>query len=159
MAGFRVEGDEALAAGLAKAQKDTRRALSAANRTVGRTARDWIRADAKAGTRRQAKMAGGIGSSATSSLARITVRNTTRAPGATPTFYGTKGRTGWYLRRDQGRPQHPPWVGADWTVATRGEGPYVINETLARRLPEIEQLYLDGQAKVLFDAVPTRPRG
>jgi len=101
-------------------------------------------------------MAGGIGASATSTAATLTVRNTARSPAATVAFFGAKRRTGWYAdgRFDDRSRQHPEWIGDNWKVATRGQGPHVINDMLVARLDEIKRLFMAGQMAVLTGATP-----
>lgn len=152
----RVEGATGLAKGLNRAGKDQDKAQAAFHRAIGRTERDQIRGAARAGTPRQSKMSGGIGSKADRRSVSITVKNTARAPGATPTFYGSKRSFGWYA--GGGRPQNPPWVGNNWEVASRTGGPYVVNATLADRQPHIEASMLDESWRVVDRAVPARPK-
>ncbi|WCO67874.1 hypothetical protein PO878_03940 [Iamia majanohamensis] len=73
-------------------------------------------------------------------------------------FWGAKGHSGWYAAkryRDSAGRQHPPWIGNSWSVAVRSGGPYVINPMLAARLPEIEDMYLDGQWQAVARALPS----
>lgn len=127
------------------------------NRVVGRTARDWIRAKARAGSKLERKAAVAIGDGSSATAARVVVRPTKRSPMANAVFWGAKKRTGWYARyrfKDASGRQFPGWVGASWTPATPGEGPYVVNETLAARWDDIQDLYLDGQWAAIARAFP-----
>lgn len=47
--------------------------------------------------------------------------------------------------------QHPERVGNTWKAGERGQGPYVLNDTVAARKPEIGALYEAEYADV-FDA-------
>jgi hypothetical protein len=51
---------------------------------------------------------------------------------------GTKGRTGWFAapRYRTGR-NNPPWIGNNWTVATKGQGPRGINDALADHIDDL----------------------
>lgn len=154
-----AQGDAALLAkALERGSKDQAKAVAAANRKTGRHVRDWTRDAARSGTDQQRKMAGGIGTRASKSDVRLTVKNTKGAPGATSAFYGQKGKFGWYGKpqyRDS-PPQGPQWVGNSWTVAVKGQGPHVINDVLAEREPEISDLYLTEAFNALTDPIPNR---
>lgn len=156
--GVVVQGAPELARALAKADRDAGKALAASNRALARTERDVIRTRARSGTRQQQRMAGGIGSRASRTSASISVRNTAGAPGATATFWGQKGKFGWYAnpRYRESPPQGPAWVGNSWTVATRGQGPHVINETLAERIDDIGDRFLTDQFALLERHIPRR---
>ena len=54
-------------------------------------------------------------------------------------FWGAKKRTGWYkaARYEESTRQHPEWVGNNWDVGDRLQGPYVINYTIHEELDEI----------------------
>jgi hypothetical protein len=156
--GVVVKGAPELARALAKANKDSAKALTKTNRDLARSERDVIRSAARSGTRQQQKMAGGIGARASRTSASISVRNTKGAPGATSTFWGQKGKYGWYAnpRYRDSPPQGPTWVGNSWTVATKGQGPHVINDTLADRIDEIGEKFLADQF-ALLQRLPSRP--
>lgn len=53
--------------------------------------------------------------------------------GAYGTFYGSKKHA-----------QFRRWVGVGWAYARRGEGPYVLNETVADELDVIGDLYVQA---------------
>lgn len=156
----RLEGADRLAAALARYPAASRVELRKSNLKVARRAREVTRAGAGRAGRMQAKMAGGIGSAASSKNAQLTVRNTARAPGAQAAFYGAKRRAGWYAAEryadSRGR-QFPEWIGNRWRVAQAGEGPYGINDTLASELPELRRMYMDGQWEVLLRLSRARP--
>lgn len=152
---IRVEGAAALSRALREFPSVSRRELRRSNLEVSRRAREWGRGAAARGTRLEAKMAGGIGAGATQKQAYLSVRNTARAPGATVAFWGAKKRTGWYAAEryaDSAARQHPRWVGANWTAAKRGQGPYVINDMLADRLVHLQRIYWDGQVRAVQQA-------
>lgn len=162
---IRVEGDSPaeFAAALRDARKRMDRELKKSNREIGKTARDWLRAAANAGTKLERAASGAITYSGTSKGAKIQIKPGARTPMAGPAFMGTKKRTGWYARyrfRDSKTQQFPRWIGNDWTPATKGEGPYAINDELATRWPAIQDTYLDGQWAAVARAFPrgSRPR-
>ena len=68
-----------------------------------------------------------------------------RAPFALAAYWGAKKRTGWYgaaqFRQSAGQ-QFAAWVGNDWEVAVAGQGPYAINDALAKHLKDIEEFFL-----------------
>lgn len=73
------------------------------------------------------------------------------------TFWGTKKRTGWYAQRkyeNSTGQQHPEWVGSTWRAGVRGEGPYVINYTVAEEVDEVVELYGDAMDELFADAFP-----
>lgn len=142
----RVEGAAGLARGLDQAAKDQRRALAAANRSLGRDVRGWARADATAGTGQQRRMAGGIGTKADARSVSLTVKNTKGAPGAQGAFYGAKRFA-----------QFPPWVGTGWSAGDRNAGPQPINTTLADRGTEIAERFLAESFKSL-ERIPPKPK-
>ncbi len=83
---------------------------------------------------------------ATANDAKVGVSAGKRFPEANVAFWGAKQRTGWYgggqYRQSRGQ-QHPPWVGNNWVPARRGQGPYAINEALAKNLDRLLAMYLD----------------
>lgn len=64
-------------------------------------------------------------------------------------IWGAKKHTGWYARERYASspPQHPEWVGNNWEPATVGQGPYGLNDALAREVPWV----LDAFADVVLD--------
>lgn len=60
-------------------------------------------------------------------------------PNSYAAFWGAKqDHTGWNAG-NRGRPNQPEWIGNSWDVATKGQGPYALNDAVADRLPWIEQ--------------------
>lgn len=101
------------------------------------------RARDNADTPLERKMRGAIKGTGTASRgARLRITKTKKLEAAWVAFWGTDRRLGWfahpryraYTARDQGL---PPWVGAKWRAARRGEGPHAINEALADAEDEI----------------------
>lgn len=75
-------------------------------------------------------------------------------------FWGGKKRTGWYTRyrfKDSPRAQHPAWVGNSWDVGVAGQGPYAINDTIAERLDDIQQMYGEAVDRIWGEALAYSP--
>lgn len=137
--------DELVAAAGA-ARKQLSRELRAENKVVGTTVAEWARFKALAGTPAQRHFIAAIQGSGTARFARVTVKRTGLHAGAAATYFGARPLTrhGWNAGRDRGpntRPQYPPWVGNSWAVGARGQGPYVINPTIAENQKRIVDLY------------------
>lgn len=156
MGAVEVRGLRELREGLAWADSNAEAALKNLHRDLANRERDSSRRNARSGTRLTERAAMGIGSSSSHNQARITVRPTAAAPMARVAFWGALARTGWYARAryDGSTRQHPVWVGQHWRVAVRGEGPYVINYTLAEDMPEIEHLYFERLGDLYERAFP-----
>ena len=121
LAGFRQE--------LRKPESDTNwnLELTRGMRSIAQKAAAWSQDEATAMGGQQAHFAGALFGRATASQARIEVAGPRSPKGkvrANPAFWG---------RNSQGN-----WIGASWQVGVSGEGPYAINETIARRYVEIE---------------------
>lgn len=65
-------------------------------------------------------------------------------------FWGAKQRTGWNAGNDT--PNLPEWVGSGWDVGVAGQGPYAINETIARKDDEIVEMYEEAIDRITADA-------
>jgi len=101
--------------------------LTAANRDVARDVAGWSRAAAVSMGGQQAHFADALAGRATQTQARVEVAGARTPKGkarANPAFWGTKA---------QGN-----WIGTSWDVGVSGQGPYAINEAVARRYVEIE---------------------
>lgn len=133
-----IRGEEALAKALAAAPREMKRELRKSHRGVAKKAQGWTRAAAAAGKPQQRRAANAIKASATSTAARLDVKPGARTQGALGTFYGAKRYK-----------QFPSWVGSNWKPATRGEGPYVINPTLAKHEMDIITEFEAGQWRAL----------
>jgi hypothetical protein len=116
--------------------------LRKSNAATARLVRSGTRSAAAAGTRQQARMAGGIGSTSNSTSSTLTLRNTAGAPGAMGAFLGSKRYK-----------QFPPPVGNTWTVGGPG-GPYVINPYIEAHEAEIETVFLQGQLDAVARGLP-----
>ena len=92
--------------------------------------------------------AGLVRAAGSQAAARITV-----APQANAAFWGAKKRTGWNAG-NQGRPQHPAWVGSGWEPGGPG-GPYGINAAIAESLPDIDRMAGDGMEDLYRKAFPS----
>lgn len=146
----RVEGLKDLRKALKSAEdpKTWGRELGRANRVGARQVASWAQSTARGMGGPYAHFAGAIAGRATQVAARVEVR-----PEANATFWGAYRRTGWNAGHG-GRPQHPKWVGASWTPGVSGEGPYAINETIARRAVQIDGIYAEVIARILKQAFP-----
>ena len=94
----------------------------------------------------QAKFAGAITGRGAASGARIGLSGNK----ANAAFWGAKQRSGWNVRNDT--PNLPEWVGNSWDVGGAGQGPYAINDTIAKRTDEILEMYGDAIDKLWGDA-------
>lgn len=163
-------GLDELIDGLRSAQRDLGREQRRANKDVATQAQRWAQEAARGGTRQQQAMAGAIQARATQTIARLAISQAARWGAANPAFWGAMRRFGWYggwyrgefnPRRAAGfaggRPQSPTWVGNTWVAGRKGEGPHVINDTLAAHVDEIEALYLDAHIRALNRAFPGGP--
>lgn len=79
--------------------------------------------------------------------ARITVGSDANA-----TFWGAKASTGWNAGND-GRPQHPEWVGTGWDVGGTG-GPYAINAAIRAHEDQIVDDVGDAIERIAAKAFP-----
>jgi hypothetical protein len=163
-------GLDELIAGLRGAGQSLGREQRRANKDVATEAQRWAQSAARSGTRQQAAMAGAIQARATQTIARLALSRAQRWGAANPAFWGQRRRFGWYggwyageLNRRRaagfagGRPQGLPWVGNSWTPGRSGEGPHVLNDTIADHLDEIGDLYLDAHMRALKAAFPGGP--
>ena len=153
-----VDGLDEFQAGLREASRTLSRETRRANKEVAVKVADWSQARARGGTRAEARFAGSISGRSTVRTARIAVSSRGRNGGAIATYFGQRPRTrtGWNAATYRGgvrvrgrryiapdKAQAPTWVGNDFAVGVRGQGPRVINDTIAAHMPEIEQMYLD----------------
>lgn len=122
--------------------------LGRANRDGARQVAAWAQATAQAMGGPFAHFAPQISGRATQTAARIQIDSTANA-----TFWGAKGRSGWNYGND-GAPQHPEWVGSSWDVGVVGQGPYAINDTIARRSVEIDVIYRAVIDRIAGEAFP-----
>lgn len=79
--------------------------------------------------------------------ARVGLSPSAASAMANATFWGTLKRTGWYgaAKYDGSEtPQHPRWVGSSWDTAVTGEGPYALNDALARNIDVYLHMYGDA---------------
>lgn len=145
----------ALRKALAAAGPAWEKDLVSAHREVAKKAANLARAAARGGTKRQAAAAKAIGQSASKAGAKLTVGAPSGAPYGRAEFWGARRRFGWYAaeKYDGSRGQQSPnWVGNTWRAGVKGEGPYVLNDTLADHIEDIKAVYaaqLDAVAKAL----------
>lgn len=160
-------GLDELIAGLRGAGQSLGREQRRANKDVATEAQQWAQQAARSGTRQQAAMAGAIQARATQTIARLALSRAQKWGAANPAFWGQQRRFGWYggwyagqlnPRRAagfaDGRPQGLPWVGNSWVAGRKGEGPHVLNDTIADHLDEIEGLYAKAYEAAMDAAFP-----
>jgi len=117
--------------------------LTATNRDIANDVAGWSRAAAVAMGGQQRHFADALFGRATQTQARVEIAGARSPKGkvrANPAFWG---------RNSQGN-----WIGASWDVGVTGEGPYAINETVARRSVEIEARFRRLIDEVTGDAFP-----
>lgn len=106
-------------------------------RVIHKDIADRVAADARSVasgmSRLQASAAPMIRGYATQREARVGFPGGTKAGAA---FWGMRRHSGWYAGKP-GPPQAPKWVGAGWEPGVAGQGPYAINDALARKVPDI----------------------
>lgn len=128
-------------------------ALKDAHKRLADKGAEYARAAARSMGGIQARAASAIGGRGDERAARVAVLPSSggRDKMANVAFWGALRHTGWYAapRYQESTAQHPPWVGADWDVAVRGEGPYAINDALADNLDEL----LDEYGRMLDELV------
>lgn len=143
-------------------------------RKVGTLAARWARQELRSGgggrdgsPRRLAAAAGAIRGSSTATAATVSAGGRA-VPHALATIWGTKGPTGWaagWYRGEvaparragfaaAGVMNNPRWVGANWTVATRGTGPRGINDALAKHEDDLAEEFLSAVVESIAEALP-----
>ena len=108
-------------------EKEWAKALGRFNRDVARDFAGYSMSAAQSMGGQQAHFANALTGRATQREARIEVAGPRTPKGkarANPAFWGTKA---------QGN-----WIGTSWDVGVTGQGPYAINDQIARRSVEIE---------------------
>lgn len=144
--------------GLAELRKELRKLddpkawtkeLGRANKDIARKAQAWSSAAASGMGGPFAHFSGAIRARGGVTGARLAVQ-----PQSNATFWGARKRTGWNAGND-GRPQHPKWVGNSWDVAVAGTGPYAINNALAAHVSDIENKYGDAVDDITRRAFPS----
>lgn len=141
--------------------------VSKVNREVKNAVVKWGREDLTRLGGVHRKSARGLTGWASQKSASAGVKPGGRYPWATVGVWGALKRTGWYaapryarrsimsrIRRRKSGTQHPAWVGADWQVGKKGEGPYGLNEAIADHVDEIAEMHRDGLLKVAARAFP-----
>lgn len=98
------------------------RELAGVYRTVGKKASGHAQAEARSMGHEQSHFGDAIKGRGTVSGARLVIAGKAGSDGA---FYGAK-QFG----------QFNDWVGSSWDVAVYGQGPYALNSSLARHMPE-----------------------
>lgn len=142
-----------------------------AYRPLSRYATLVARARMRGGDRRLARAARAMRAAPTPTGAVVAV-GSPKVPDAVATVMGMHegARTGWnehsYTRPSPGtvvavralggsaRPQHPDWVGDNWTIATRGEGPREANDAWAEHEDDMADQFIDAGWSVVIRAFP-----
>ncbi len=132
------------------------KALRAAHKEIADRGAGYSRGVATSMGGVQARAAGAIKGYATDKAAKIGIRAGARTKMAFVAFWGADQHTGWYAnRRYAGSArQHPAWVGNSWDAAVAGQGPYAINEALARHLSSLLDEYFEAITKLARQAFP-----
>jgi hypothetical protein len=132
----------------------------AMKRAYGRTAshvQSRSRSNATAAGGQFAKAKSAIRGSSDHESASVGVSRSGRIPYAQGTFWGARGRFGWYAAQkyanSDGR-QFPEWVGTDWRPGVTGEGPLVINYTVDEERPEIIERFADAVDEMFGRSFP-----
>lgn len=146
-----IDGLDDFRADLKAVGDDWPKQLAKINREVKTAAVKWSRADLKVLGGVHAKSAKGVTGWASQKAASVGVKTGgSRYPWAAVGVWGADRRTGWYGKARyyglRGGRQHPAWVGSDWRVGVRGEGPYGINTALHDHHDEIAAMFADGLA-------------
>lgn len=157
-ASIQVDGLKEFRASLKEMHPRWPEAMKAAHETIATEAARDSRSAARLMGGVQAKSASAIGGKATQREARIAVLPSRLDAMAAVAFWGAKRRTGWYSpgRYRNSTRQHPVWVGNSWEVAVPGQGPYAINNTLARNLRRYLDRYFDEIQDLAAKAFPER---
>lgn len=137
-----------------KAREVNRDALKEIHKEVAKEAAGYAQAEALSMGGLQAKAASRIKGRGTTTAARIAISKTKTTQFANTAFWGQKKRSGWYAWgrfSDSPAPQHAPWVGNNWDVAVKGQGPYAINDALAENIEAILDVYREKLQQVLDD--------
>jgi hypothetical protein len=153
----RVEGAKEFRRDLRAVDDQANKKMAAIHRDVAKHDQSKAKTNAGLAGGAYAAAKSAITRSASSSGAAIGVRDTSRVPFAEATFWGAERRSGWYAQQkyaeSEGR-QFPEWVGNTWEAGKKGEGPYVLNYTIAEELPEVLDIYWRGVDDLFSEAFP-----
>lgn len=151
-----IKGGREFRAALKAVDRDFPKMLAKAHRVIAQDVGREARNEAGSLDPIQRAAARAIMGSGTQAAARIQV-DTRKVPFGNVAFWGSKSRTGWYAapRFEGGAPQSPPWVGNSWQPGEYGEGPYAINDTIARMRDRIIDEYGDALMDIARQAFPT----
>lgn len=137
--------------------------LARAHKETAERGAEWARFEA-AGSggkwgRQRAVAIDSIKPKSSAKAAQIAVYSSGRAPFALAAYWGAKRHAGWYgaakYRQSAGK-QFAPWVGSDWAVAVAGEGPYAINDALAKHLKDIDEFFLSSVDRATSNVYPDK---
>jgi hypothetical protein len=115
------------------------KALRKAHKNIADMTSAWARSGAASGTKMQAAASRSIVGTATQTSASMAITAGTRTPFANIAFWGAKRHAGWYAdpKYATSPRQFAPWVGNSWDVGVIGQGPYVLNATIATHMDAI----------------------
>lgn len=156
-----VEGLDDFRRELREVDPSLPKAMKKANGKIASHAQGASRKNATAASgpfaRRYADAKTSIKSYSSATEAAIGVSRSGRNGHAQATFWGALSRSGWYAAgkyaESTGR-QHPEWVGDNWDAGVAGEGPYVLNYTIAEERPRIVEMYGEGMDDLFSEAFP-----
>lgn len=148
------------------------RELRRSYRRIGTKAAGYSRdAMRSSGDRQVARAAQATRGSATTLSARVSVGGRA-VPGAVAAVWGHRGPTGWYAgwrngavdearRRGYARTavyksNNPFWIGNNWTVAVKGQGPRGINDALADHIDDLRDEVAVEVDRMAARAFPNR---
>lgn len=120
--------------------------LTRSQREIAKQVAAWSQGTARAMGGPQGHFASAISGRANQRGAYVGVRN----PAANAAFWGAKQRTGW--NAGNSTPNLPEWVGNSWAAGVAGQGPYAINDTIARHMGDILRTYGDAVDRIWGEA-------
>ncbi len=136
--GIEVEGLKELRRSFDRAdRKELDRGLRQAHKKVAKDVESDSRGAASGGTAQQAKAIRAILGQGTPESSIIRLRNSAAVPFGIGAFMGALQFK-----------QFPAWVGTAWDIEA-GDGPYVVAETIARDMDDIQDTFLDEIGNVL----------
>lgn len=156
MAGVEVTGLKEFRAALAALHPRWPMALERVHHNIATQGARDSRSAARGMGGVQRKAASAIGAKSTQRDAAVAVLPSGVDRMGAVAFWGAKRHTGWYAKpryRNSTR-QHPVWVGNSWEAAVAGQGPYAINNAMARNLNRYLDLYLEMIDELAAKAFP-----
>ena len=151
--GIEIRGLKEFRAALRAASKELPGEFRKGERVLAVALAVKARANASGGTRLTAKAASKITGSSSNEGAAV---GSSGGIGNVA-FWGANRHLGWYAkpRYANSSPQFPKWVGNSWAAGVAGQGPYVINYTIAENVPWILDEYSRVIDRVTRKAFPS----